>query len=319
VVKTKLLKVKKWIDANEAAMRLSLSLEDKVTALDLLELALENEITLSVKFPRGNSFVIREVKQLTQPYLERLEKVFHFELVSSCIDRKALPAKGSEEYDSLFKKFIQQYCAKNNLSANEISNDGKPSIHNLTYEYFEYSQNLQHMDTVIYELPMIGAETIDIEALIEINNERKPPEAIHLDGVFLRTPDGRLFNLMDKFSKEDLAQFPRAKNEDEESNYLNRREYFPAGGLPIGCEIGISPENLLIFEQNLSEENLDEELSQKALLLLGAVINEVTGSTIKWTQGKLATAIEEKKIKGLKERTINGIFANANKAFKSIN
>ena len=38
MIKSKLLKIKKWIDANEAAERLSLSLEDKVSALDLLEL-----------------------------------------------------------------------------------------------------------------------------------------------------------------------------------------------------------------------------------------------------------------------------------------
>ena len=48
MIKSKLLRIKKWIDANEAADRLSLSLEDKVSALDLLELALDKEITLSL-------------------------------------------------------------------------------------------------------------------------------------------------------------------------------------------------------------------------------------------------------------------------------
>ena len=72
MIKSKLLRIKKWIDANEAADRLSLSLEDKVSALDLLELALDKEITLSVKFPRTKHFVIREVKVASMPYIKRL-------------------------------------------------------------------------------------------------------------------------------------------------------------------------------------------------------------------------------------------------------
>ncbi|EED8089576.1 hypothetical protein XX08_22165, partial [Salmonella enterica subsp. enterica serovar Typhimurium] len=61
MAQSKILKVKKWIDLNEAAERLSLSLEEHINALDLMELALDGEVTLSVKFPRNELFYIREV------------------------------------------------------------------------------------------------------------------------------------------------------------------------------------------------------------------------------------------------------------------
>lgn len=40
MIESKLLKVKKWVDLNEAAIRLSIALDEPVNALDLMELAL---------------------------------------------------------------------------------------------------------------------------------------------------------------------------------------------------------------------------------------------------------------------------------------
>ncbi|HCT8911116.1 TPA: hypothetical protein OUA92_002104 [Enterobacter hormaechei] len=56
MIQSKLLKVKKWIDLNEAALRLSLALDEPVNAMDLLELGLDQELILSVKLPLDKKF-----------------------------------------------------------------------------------------------------------------------------------------------------------------------------------------------------------------------------------------------------------------------
>ena len=155
MIKSKLLKIKKWIDANEAAERLSLSLEDKVSALDLLELALDKEIILSVKFPRTKHFVIREVKVASMPYVKRLEETFDFYLMGKFKKVTGCPERGSSEYNSLFEAYLVDECLKNNFSltpSNECGlAGGFPSIYNVEYEYFDYAKDLEYMDDVIFE------------------------------------------------------------------------------------------------------------------------------------------------------------------------
>ncbi len=322
MVNSKFLKVKKWVDANEAAERLSLSLEDKVTALDLLELALEKEIILSVKFPRNTKFIVREVTEESMPYIEYLESLFEFHLAAEFENRKDFPVNGSEEYNSRFERLLVDTCLKNNLSlskTNELYTENKyPSIYEVTYDYYEFSNELELMEDIVFELPMIGAEVLDIEGLIETNKKRKPAETINLDGVFIRATNGKLYNLMNKFNEEEFPSVYESESDNFNIGYINPSHYFPAAGLPVGCEIGISPNNLFSFERRLSDaEESDDELSKKAITVLGAVLHEVTGKAVKWTQGQLAASIESKNIKGLKERTINGIFSLANKSYKS--
>lgn len=323
MIKSKILKVKKWIDANEAAERLSLSLEDKVSALDLFELGLDKEIILSVKFPRTKRFIIREVKLASMPYIKRLERMFDFYLSSNFGNIEKNPIKGTPEYNSLFEAYLVEHCLKNNLSLKPLcDNSGAesfPSVYNIEYEYFDYSDELICMDDVIFELPMIGAEIIDIEILIEINKNRDSSELMNVDGVFLRSTDGKLYNLMYRFDESYTSIFDDEKDYGKNVGYLDSRNYYPAEGLPAGCEIGISPANLFAFERRLSDEGdeVDEEISKKALVLLGAVLQEVTERPVKWSQGKLALSIDSKNISGMKERTINGIFSLANKSLKS--
>lgn len=324
MIKSKLLKIKKWIDANEAAERLSLSLEDKVSALDLLELALDKEIILSVKFPRTKNFVIREVKVASMPYVKRLEETFDFYLMGKFKKVTGCPERGSSEYNSLFEAYLVDECLKNNFSltpSNECGLAGEfPSIYNVEYEYFDYAKDLEYMGDVIFELPMIGAEFIDITSLIETNKKREPSELMNIDGVFLRSSDGKLYNLMNRFDESHASIFDGKKDDGKNVGYLDNRNYYPAEGLPAGCEIGISPANLFDFERRLSDDGdeIDEDISKKALVVLGAVLQEVTERPVKWSQGKLALSIDSKNISGMKERTVNGIFSLANKALKSI-
>jgi hypothetical protein len=169
---------------------------------------------------------------------------------------------------------------------------------------------------------MQGSECIDVMWLIQQNKEKEMEELTNLDGVILRDGEGVLYNLQEKFDDEYIN---RLKNDADNPMVkmtkrfqLNPFHYFPAGGLPVGCELGMSPANMSKFESKLSES--DSSFSENQFLsVMGAVLNEITNSGAKrWTQSDLSSRISDKKISNLSERMINGIFAKANKYFKSI-
>ncbi|EPE4148971.1 hypothetical protein ACSILF_002973 [Yersinia enterocolitica] len=175
--------------------------------------------------------------------------------------------------------------------------------------------DLYYLDDVLYDLPMIGAERLDIEFLYEINRGKEAPEMVNLDGVFLKDENGDLINLLERFD-EEIVKKNRNRRKDKTLK-LHGGDYFPAGGLPEGYEIGVRPKNLSEFEQSLSDDS-EEFTDIQYLLLVANMLDLVTSKAKKWTQGDLAASISDKKIKGIGERTINGIFAKANSLNKSI-
>jgi hypothetical protein len=170
---------------------------------------------------------------------------------------------------------------------------------------------------------MLGAESIDVMWLIQQNREREMEELTNLDGVILRGSDGELYNLQEKFDDDFIRDMKSDSSSETKNNIfdkfkLNERHYFPAGVLPVGCELGMSPVNMSLFERKLSEDE-SKIPEQLVLTTLGAALNEITSSSArKWTQGDLAIRIADKKIPGLSERTINGIFAKCKKQYKSM-
>lgn len=338
MIQSKLLKVKKWIDLNEAALRLSLALDEPVNAMDLLELGLDQELILSVKLPLDKKFLAKKMTEKLIPVGERLKEFFRFQNI--------IMGSGCDENDDVYKKDELEYINTKYMRYLEEAQEGNYTEEQRTFDYFCNSVMYQewdygpikYLDENVYELSMLGAEGIDIMALIQENKNREMEELTNLNGVILRSRDGQLFNLQEKFNEEypqKLNELADSTNEDESSKnespekkssenarrvinrfHIEESHYFPAGGLPAGCEIGISPENLSKFELKLSDEHSIP--SNQILITLGAALNTVTSSRAKkWTQGDLASSIAELKISKLGERVINGIFSEANKAFKS--
>ncbi|MGJ0579741.1 hypothetical protein ACR71G_17110 [Xenorhabdus bovienii] len=97
----------------------------------------------------------------------------------------------------------------------------------------------------------------------------------------------------------------------------------------IKNEIVLCKESLVIPKNELEKINLilngqyddsDKYDTQELLLLLSSVLKVVTSSQArKWSQGDIASAVGDKKIKGLGERKTNEIFSVANKLYNSIN
>ncbi|WP_455811861.1 hypothetical protein [Pseudomonas graminis] len=324
MVKSKLLKVKKWVDLNEAAQRLSLALDESVSALDLMELALDGELTLSVRLPFDKKIVAKKITEKNTPIIEYHKRMFSFEngFFGGDIDAS------DEKYVKAELEYIKDKFSLflNGTKALELSADKK------SFEYYCDSVcvvestygDLEYLEERVFELSMQGSEQIDVMWLIQKNKDMEMDELTNLDGVILKCSDGDFYNLQERFDEEYINAL--YKNEDDNSILrfsrkfrLIPRHYFPAGSLPNGSEIGMSPSNMSKFEAKLSENDSSYH-DQQVLLALGAVLKEITSSGVKkWTQGSLASQIGDKKIANLSERTVNGIFSEANKSLKTMN
>ncbi|VXD08619.1 conserved hypothetical protein [Enterobacterales bacterium 8AC] len=327
MMRSKLLKVKKWVDLNEAAMRLSIALDEPVNALDLMELALDDELILSVKLPFDKKYVARKMWRKYTPMGERLRELFQFENFFSGGGKN----KDDEDYikkenEYLMSKYIEFLEANTNSDLSEEQKKFDFYCNSIKMPEWEYGE-IDYLEGSIYELSMLGSEHIDVMWLIQKNKEMEMDELTNLDGVILRDSGGDLYNLQEKVDEDYI----NSRKDDEHGKLgsqnkiikrfrLNPRHYFPAGGLPAGCELGMSPANMSKFEAKLSESDTDIHVSENQLLVaMGAVLNEITTSGAKkWTQGDLAARIGDKKILNLGERAVNGIFSCANKAMKSV-
>lgn len=320
MIKSKFLKIKKWIDLNEAANRLSVSLEEKITALDLLELGLDKELKISIKLPYSNKYVVREAWLKRALWSEQLESCFQLMQIANGENELK---KGSKEYQLGLSEYIHAEFQKYIKKRLQKSVDKKILtldyfINEMEYEYWDYSEEVFYLDENIFELEMVGAEVIDIKTMIEVNKNREPVEMYNLDGVFIKSISGKIYNLMERFSNEDIKSFQEDHQEVKSDNYLNQRYYFPADGLPVYTEFGVRTEHLMEFESKIHLDN-NSYSSDDLLYIMGGVLNNVTSKAKKWTQGEMAISLSEKGIKNLGERKINEIFSIANKEYKKIN
>lgn len=320
MVKSKFLKVKKWINLDEAAHRLSVSLEEKVTTLDLLELGLDKELKISVKLPYSDKHVAREAWTKSQPLGDRLEKCFQLTLFTK---NNPEIKKGTEEYQHLLNEYIEsefeKYVSENK---NKVNDKDKLTIdyfkNEISHVDWEYSKDIFYLDENIFELEMVGGEVIDLMTMVEVNKNRKPVELYSLDGVFIKSASGKVYNLQERFDNEEIKSFDHDFKDHWSEKYLNPKYYFPMASLPAYTEFGVKTDHLMEFESKLMQEN-NNYSSDDLLYVMGGVLNNVTSKAKKWTQGEMAIILSEKGIKNLSERKINEIFSIANKEYKKIN
>lgn len=309
----KLLKIKKWIGLEEAAERLSSIAEESISVLDLIELGLSGDITLSVRLPYGEKFVGREMVYETVPVAVHLLEMFMFRKISieglgsssgngdaDKVDEEEFEAYLQEDFENFRRNFSRKYGKADEFTLETYLNT-------CTYGKYKYVTGPHYLDEVIYDLPMIGAEVLDLERIYSAKRGYESKELINLDGAFIKGRDGRLFNLMDAFE---------VKKHGSRIFDLESENYYPAGGLPVNSEIGMRPENLIAFERALTESSEVEDMDFR--LLVGAIVSALknTKSTQKrWTQASLKDEVIDV-CPQLKNRSLDDYFAEANKRFK---
>lgn len=325
----KLLKFKTWLTLADAAKHLSNICEGKVTEADILQLALDRHIKLSVKF-------INPVKA-TRGKVVGCEGTEWREIPSEVVDK-------------LEEGMINNYTIKENGKVFELMSkdlgDGR---------FLNLNPGVITIPAGIFDLPMIGYSRIAVECKHQesiggpaIDLGRHLPNA-DIDGVYAEDLDGSMFIL--QVSIDDIPDYPgsqaqldklinlimhggvsgedaeelRAKYLDDSKKLLKHiaslpdsQTHFMADSLPEDSAFVIRTDALREFERinagnelNINDDLSETERNTMLKLIIGMAIdaygydpdgkkNPATGNnngSIKAALEKLGLSADEKTIK----------------------
>lgn len=244
---SKLFKLKEWLTVPEAAKHLSGIFEEDVTEADVLRLALDRHLKLSVLFPNG----------------------------MQCRFGK-LVAIDDAEYEEV-----------PSLNGNEVVRlYGGPVLHTGGCEthVLKLSDKMAELRG-IYDLPMIGGEELDVEHAYQQLIGGPEITRVAIDGAFVEGRDGLICQLCEHYdenvwqigSKAQLAKLEaffssgdsglsKEKIDEGMQKYKQDREifqkemaskpeierYYPMGGLPQDVVWVVRTEILREFEQSIN-------------------------------------------------------------------
>ncbi|EBV1891817.1 hypothetical protein D9P64_13510 [Salmonella enterica subsp. enterica serovar Kibi] len=295
----KLFKLKEWLTLEETSRRLTTSLQESVSVADCLQLALDGHIKISALIEKTKYGVLCK------------EDGANNDLLSGFIDSM----KNNEKFTNEFIKVAETSAsAYSNLAGIEFRRYG----------------GIFRIGAGIYDLPMIGAERLDVLHLCSMLQNREPATFFCLEGAFLNHNDG-FINIVEPFDIDHIewkVDFGvksglfdnKHKIFIDENNY--HISFYPADGLR-DVEFVFRRKNIEAFENSL----VDDDEGKKAITLEGCL--EVIGSMLdtlkstsskgkRWTQETLKSEMTDKR-HSLSNRTIDDYFSQANKAYKSSN
>jgi len=268
---SKLFKVKEWLTVVDAARHLSIVFGENVTEADVLRLALDGRLRLSVYFvnhtmaKRGRVVQYTDaelIAAITSGILPQDLKWHEWPPGAMAALRPDLPPDEAEK-----EKFL--------LLSLRISAD----------RYLTLSEEVTTLKGV-WDLPMIGNEQLDIEH--QYQNLTGGPEVTlqGLDGAFVEGRDGQMCQLQESYDNNEfhdgskaqlitikanlasdqvdssMAERVIAHHKKMRAEYLKRKasrpqheDYYPAGGLPKDAVLVVRAQALREFEKAIDGEN----------------------------------------------------------------
>ena len=264
----KLFNLKEWLTLADAARHLAIVFGEDVTEADVLRLALDGHLRLSVDFVNHARARCGKVARYTEP-----------ELIAA-IESGTLP-------DDL--KWMK---LPKDLAAAVRGESGGEEVTHLMSLRIDDDRYLTLGDDVttlrgVWDLPMIGGEQLDIEHQYQMLTGGPSVTLETLDGAFVEGRDGGICQLQESFDENEYqagssAALERLKRHIAENNiegteaesllnqhkeqrkeFLEKRRekpaknnYYPAGGLPKDAVIVVRTEALREFERQSTDEPL---------------------------------------------------------------
>lgn len=169
---SKLFKFKQWVSVQQALEHLSLQLGEKVTLLDVLQLAVARRLKISVKLDyRVPAFLGKVVSKEDVPVREIPSMWVGGEVVTYLDGYRLAPNDGSKE--------------------------------DISFACFE--EEINFIDG-IWDLAMMGNEAIQVADMLQGELGADDLELINIEGTFLCKPDGTYANLQERFDPKDDAK-----------------------------------------------------------------------------------------------------------------
>lgn len=277
---SKLFNLKEWLTVADAARHLSIAFGEDVTEADVLRLALDGSLRLSIYFVNhakarcGKVVPWKETEWTLFPGLDQLvgsqpAKKVHYDL-----DARPCPAK----LEALFKELSPEEIQKFTPVLRSLNIDDE--------RYLTLSEDVATLQGV-WDLPMIGAERLDIEH--EYQNLTGGPSVTleNLDGAFVEGSDGQICQLQEDWDENEYvagsssqlkslkrhiaekgiegaeAESLLNRHSEQRKEFLEKRRtrpkkenYYPAGGLPKDAVIVVRTEALREFERHCNDSPL---------------------------------------------------------------
>lgn len=278
---SKLFKLKEWVTIPNAARHLSQIVNEPVSEADILQMALDGHIKISVYFPnRAKARVGRVI-----PYKD--------------VPRNELPTidgKGTFTY-------LDGYPL-NDLPKGELPDSETPFIH--------FEEDVVSIDG-IWDLAMQGNERIDIE--FDLQQLIGGPEVtmMNIEGTFLNRSDGAWAALQERFPDRVTVDAGGKKKSIKGS-------YYPAGGLGTDCTRVIRVSEIMALQSKLDGSALNKTVSTRErntlLAIIGVLCKEAgfdytksakTAALIESTAAQLGVSIGETTIEGHLKKVSNAM------------
>lgn len=269
---SKLLKLKRWLTLDDTARHLSIVVGEEVTRADVLRLAIDGHLKLSVDFvnhTRARKGRLIPFEQCTFKVIRRLDKALKGQplRMASGIEYADLKNLGPEINEAL---------------KGETAVLSPEALHFKTGEYLVQEDKVVSISGV-WDLPMVGGEALDIEHHYQMETGGPEVTLTNLEGAFVER-DGVICQLQADFDDyehypgskaymdaikrkirsgemdEETASGLRAKCELERKKFLEQRErdpssmYYPAEGLPEDSVLVVRTSAIHEFEQSLDEQ-----------------------------------------------------------------
>lgn len=326
---SKLFKLKEWLTVPDAARHLSIAFGEEVSEPDVLRLALDGHLKLSVNFVNHASAKRGKVV----PWEETEWKMFpKFDFGNT----PNMASPSSEMAPPTPEEIME--CPPNLLAAwNEIPEaergDFSPLLTSLNIDgkrFLNFNRKVASIADV-WDLPMIGSERLDVEHLYQQLTGGPEVTLTGMDGAFVEKEDGVMCQLQEDFDENEYCAGSKAqlrkleeriavnnikgaeaqklldKHKQDRKVFLEARaskdksnSYFPAGGLPNDSVLVVRTSALREFEQtvNNTPTNTEKPLTtteRNTLLTIIAALCDYSAidPTGRSTAGQIAKLSEE--------------------------
>lgn len=298
---SKLLKFKEWLTVPEAAKHLSVICEEEVSEADILRLALDGYLKLSVNFVNYTYARIGKVV----PYREARRRHFHTFLnekdVSDFFEKNMtdnlVEFKEKLSDCDLYQKLaiMSNYIDMPSEDIFHRSDEGRiEGIYIGNGRVLEFENEYVGSIPGVWDLPMIGGERLDVEHKWQQLTGGPAVTLQNLEGAFVERSDGVMCQLQESFeqneyqagSKAELDELKQiiasnniskekteellAQHQEDRKKYLEKKnsrpryeDYYPAGGLPRDSVLVIRTEALREFEQLIHGNEIEKNTPTK--------------------------------------------------------
>jgi hypothetical protein len=269
----KLSQLKEWLTLDDCAKYLTMTLQEEVAVADVLRLALDGHLILSVDFVNHASANLGKKIDASEVNFNRYQA---FEAFFSQQDNHEL--KGKEILLPDATHFP----------------DGR---------YVRFEKEVVSVEGV-WDLTMVGSERLDVEHKYQRLIDGPSVTLIGMEGAFVSNSDGNFARILESFDENEFidgslanidkleqdmtdgkfsdekakalrkaTKFAREKRRDERVGYRDPNNYYPAAGLPSDCNFVVRMKAIRAFIAMIESPKPEKPFGLKQKQSIALIIN----------------------------------------------